>query len=167
MKTFTLIAIACLTFNITIAQDVRNPEAQKKIQAARIALITERLGLTPDQAEKFWPVYKEFSEKRRDARQEFVRARRRHDPKTASEAENQRLVQMGLEVKQRELNLEKEYSERLLRVIDTRQLVSLKKAEDDFRQMILRRIEQQRNLQDRRQQLRDRNQNQLDRRRNN
>ena len=73
---------------------------------------------------------------------------------------------MGLEVKQRELNLEKEYSEKLLRVIDTRQFVSLKKAEDDFRQMILRRIERQRNMQDRRDLLRKRNQDQLERRRN-
>ena len=167
MKTFILIALACLTFTISSAQDVANPEARKKIQAARIALITERLGLTPEQAEKFWPVYKEFSEKRREARREFVRARRSHDPRTASEEENQRLVQMGLEVKQRELNLEREYSERLLRVIDTRQLVSLKQAEDDFRQMILRRIDQQRNQQDRREQLRNRNQDQLQRRRNN
>jgi len=167
MKTSALFIIGWLVFSQALAQDSTSPEARQKIQAARIALITERLGLTPDQAEKFWPVYREFSEKRQETRQEFLRARQRHDPKTSSEEDNRRLVQMGLEVKQRELNLEKEYSERLLRVIDTRQMISLKKAEDDFRQMILRRIEQQRNMQDRRDQLRDRNQDQLERRRSN
>jgi len=154
-------------FSASFSQDSASPEARQKIQAARIALISERLGLSPDQAEKFWPVYREFSEKRQETRREFIQARRRHNPKTASEEENRRLVQMGLEVKQRQLNLEKDYSERLLRVIDTRQLVSLKKAEDDFRQMILRRIDQQRNQQDRREQLRNRNQDQIQRRRNN
>lgn len=154
-------------FSQAFAQDSTSPEARQKIRAARIALITNRLGLSPDQAEKFWPVYREFSEKRQNTRRDFIQTRRRHDPKTASEEDNRRLVQMGLEVKQRELNLEREYSEKLLRVIDTRQLVSLRQAEDDFRQMILRRIEQQRNLQDRRDQLRDRNQDQVQKRRNN
>jgi len=166
MKTSVLLIIGILIFGSTFSQDSTSPEARRKIRAARIALISERLGLTPEQAEKFWPVYREFSQKRQGARREFISARRRHDPKTASEEENRRLVQMGLEVKQRELNLEKEYSEKLLRVIDTRQFVSLKKAEDDFRQMILRRIERQRNMQDRRDQLRKRNQDQLERRRN-
>lgn len=167
MKTSVLFIIGLLTLSPSFAQDSTSPEARQKIQAARIALISDRLGLSPDQAEKFWPVYREFSEKRRETRRDFIQTRRKHDPKKASEEDNRRLVQMGLEVKQRELNLEKEYSERLLRVIDNRQLISLKKAEDDFRQMIIRRIDQQRNAQDRREQLRNRNQDQLERRRNN
>jgi len=141
-----------------------NPEARQKIEAARIALITERLGLNPEQAQKLWPVYKEFSDQRMQIREGFMEQRRNHDPRTASEEENRRLLQLGLEVKERELNLEKDYSQRLLRVIDTGQLISLRQAEDDFRQMILRRIGSQR---DRRQQFRDRNQDQIERRRNN
>ncbi|MDA0195398.1 MAG: hypothetical protein O2951_10175 [Bacteroidetes bacterium] len=164
MKKYIFILLAFTFPNAVYSQPGGNPEAQQKIEAARIALITERLGLTPDQAEKFWPVYKEFSDKRQETRQGFMEQRRKHNPQTASEEENRRLVQLGLEVKERELNLEKEYSERLLRVIDNRQLISLRQAEDDFRQMILRRIEQQRN---RREQFRDRNQDQIERRRNN
>jgi len=166
MRTIFLL-LGLLIIYPSFSQDSTSPEARQKIQAARIALITERLGLTPDQAEKFWPVYREFSEKRRDTRHEFMRARRNHDPKTATEEQNQRLLKMGLEAKQRELNLEKEYSERLLRVIDSQQLVSLKKAEDDFRQMILRRIDHQRNMRERRQEMRKRNQDQIEKRRGN
>ena len=32
----------------------QNREMMQKIEAAKIALITERLELTPEQAEKFW-----------------------------------------------------------------------------------------------------------------
>ena len=61
--------------------------AEQKIQAARIALITERLGLTPEQAEKFWPLYNEFSQKRKGLRQEYNREKSKLNVETATEAE--------------------------------------------------------------------------------
>ena len=36
-----------------------------KVQSAKAALITRRLSLTPQQAERFWPVYDEFDRERR------------------------------------------------------------------------------------------------------
>ena len=55
--------------------------------------------------------------------------------------------------KQRQLNLETKYSDRLMDVINTRQLMALKKAEDDFRAMIIRRIEQRKQQQLQRDQM--------------
>ena len=43
-----------------------SPETLEKIETARIALISERLELTPEQAEKFWPIYREFGNKRKE-----------------------------------------------------------------------------------------------------
>ena len=40
----------------------------RQIEAARIGMITERLGLSPDQAQRFWPMYNEFSQKRQQIR---------------------------------------------------------------------------------------------------
>ncbi len=37
-------------------QQTIDPKAREKVEAARIALITNRLGLSPGQAEKFWPI---------------------------------------------------------------------------------------------------------------
>ena len=42
----------------TVRQD---PKAQERINNLRIAYLTEKLGLTSEQAEKFWPVYREFA----------------------------------------------------------------------------------------------------------
>lgn len=117
-----------------------NNEAMEKIEAARIALITERLELTPEQAEKFWPIYREFGQKRQESRQAFDQARRNFDPNQASEEENKRMLEMANQVKEQQLNLEREYSERILKVITTRQLNNLRKAENDFKEMLLRRI---------------------------
>jgi len=57
-----------------------DPKVREKVEAARIGMITNRLGLTPDQAEKFWPIYREFIQKRQDMRQEFRHAQQAIDP---------------------------------------------------------------------------------------
>ncbi|WP_420578084.1 hypothetical protein [Ekhidna sp.] len=133
-----------LLFIITMAacfgSIAQSPEALKKIEAAKIALITERLELTPDQAEKFWPIYREFGNKRQDIRRDFDQARRNFDPNKASEEENKKMLEMANKVKERQLKLEQEYADRILKVITTRQLNNLRKAENDFKEMLLRRI---------------------------
>lgn len=141
----------------------QSEEALKKIEAAKIALITERLELTPEQAEKFWPIYREYSQKNREIRKNFNEARRNFDPNTASEEENKKMLEMANEVKQNQLDLERNYSQRLLKVITSRQLNNLRKAETDFREMLLRRIKAQQLKQ---QQQRRRNNDRLNNRRN-
>lgn len=140
MKTL-LFSISILAWSL--ASFGQSPEAMKKIQAAKIALITERLALTPEQAEKFWPIYREFGEQRREIRKEFDEARRGFNPNQASEEENKKMLQMATQVREKEFALEKQYSERILKVITSRQLNNLRKAEDDFKEMLLRRIRAQ------------------------
>ena len=38
------------------------------VESARVAFISQKIGLTPVQAEKFWPVYNEFNNQRSDIR---------------------------------------------------------------------------------------------------
>ena len=138
---------------IGISVNGQNRDARNKIESARIALITERLGLTPDQAEKFWPVYREYTDKRRGLTQELRQARQGMDPKNMSDEQSERLVNMAMEVKQRQLDLEKQYSGRMMNVISSQQMLSLRKAEEDFRRMILQRLQERRMQQERQQQF--------------
>jgi hypothetical protein len=125
--------------------NAQNGDMRDKIESAKIALITERLGLSPDQAEKFWPVYREYSLQREDVRKEFISARRQLDGDQLSEEQSQKLLQMGMQLKERELNIDRNYSERLTKVISNRQMLELRKAEQDFKRMLLERL-QQRNV---------------------
>ncbi|MBV6646755.1 MAG: hypothetical protein KI790_14960 [Cyclobacteriaceae bacterium] len=145
----------------------QSQETLEKIESARIGLITERLNLTPEQAEKFWPIYKEFQGRQRDIRSEFRERRKGFDPKTASEEENKKLLELGMKVKERQLNLEREYQNRLLRIISNRQLLSLRRAEDDFKQMLIKRVRQREAQRQCLQESRERNKSTLDKRRNN
>ena len=150
------VSIILLLFFISFWANAQNREAMKKIESARIALITERLGLSPNQAEKFWPVYREYNLQRRELRKEFRETRQGVDMKTLTEEQSKLLIQTALDIKQKELNLEKDYSHRMTEVITTQQLFKLKNAEKDFQQMILKRIQDQRHRQDQNQKMRQR-----------
>ncbi len=155
-----IVLVFCLMAKVVLAQDGPNmdersrQEMMKRIEAARIAMITERLELTPEQAEKFWPVYREFAEERRVLR-ENLRGLKEQADAGASEEESKALVEKAYTIKQKELALEKTYSERMMGIISARQLMSLRQAEDDFRRVLLERLERRRDDHIRRREMQD------------
>ncbi len=142
-----------------------NPKARQKIEAARIAFITERLGLTPEEAERFWPIYREFNEKRMELRRQLTQQRKAQGS-NPSEAEQKKMVEMELQLKQRELDLEKEYSGRLMQALSPQKIMALRQAEADFRTLMLRQIQQRQVQEQRRQKLQELNEQRF-RQRNN
>lgn len=166
-KILTTILVLCLIgFGVRAQQPEDNdppqvdPKTMEKINNLRIAYLSEKLKLSSEQAEKFWPVYNEFAAQRRAANEEIRIARKEIDPKNPDPKKQQALIDVSLRVKQRVLDLEKDYSSRLMRVITAEQLINLRRAEIDFREMLQqRRIIQQRreNFRERNQQLQQRN----------
>ncbi len=120
----------------------RSEEEMQKIQDAKVAIITNRLNLTAEQSGGFWPVYNEYSQKRRD----ITRAQRRIINNKKAEGKTDEQVLGNLkevqELKQKELDLEKEYQNRFLKVITANQVIELYKAEKTFNDMLLQRLRQ-------------------------
>jgi hypothetical protein len=160
MKKIILLSLLALSLNAANAQeqpDVIDPKVQERIKNLQIAYISDKLGLTPEQAQKFWPVYNEFSTKRNELRKELINARR--EVKTTPDPQkDEELVKLGLSIRQRELNLENEYSGKLLQVITAQQILNLRKSERDFQQMIINQLQQRRAIQQRKENFRDKNQ---------
>ena len=159
MKKTIVLLIGILCAWAFLAQTIN-----EKIEARKIALISQKLELTPEQAERFWPIYREWSQQRMDIAREFNSARKDFDPKTATEEETRQMLDMGLRVKEQRLQLERDYSERMRNVISDRQLLNLRRAEEDFKQMLLKRMRERR---EQAQQNRERNNALQERRRNN
>ena len=136
-----IIAILIMTLAYLTQIQAQDKQTREKIQAARIALITERLGLTPEQAEKFWPLYNEFTQKKKELNQQYKIEKAKLNMETASEKEKKALLDFGLKLKEQSLGLERNYSDRMLNIISTDQIISLRKAEGDFRQMVLQQIQ--------------------------
>jgi hypothetical protein len=172
MKILTNIIIMLLLSARLFAQDEelqqqeQDPKVKQKIQAARIAYITDQLALTPEEAEKFWPIYREFSEKRQHLLKEYRQAKRNPDPNKTAEQNDKDLVDLSLKLKQQEVDLEKDYSGKLLKVISAQKLRTLPEAERKFRQMILDQIQRRQGQRERLDNMRDRQQQKLQQRNN-
>lgn len=136
-------------------QEKQDPKNLEKINAARIALISEKLKLTPEQAEKFWPIYREFTEHRMELRKQLREAERIQDPSKPKPERDQELIKLALQLKQQNVDLEKNYSERLLKVISAQQLLTLPKAEEEFRRMLLHRLQEREDLREMRRENRE------------
>ncbi|RAV99522.1 hypothetical protein [Pseudochryseolinea flava] len=168
LKIFLLLVIALPAFaqeDDDVPQNA-DPKVKDKIEAARIAYLTDQLGLTPAEAEKFWPVYREFAEKRLDLKKQYRQAKRNPNPNVSTEENDKNLVDLGLKLKQQELDLEKDYSGRLMKVISAQKVRELPEAEKRFRSMILDQIQRRQMRQERNENMRDRSQQRL-RQRNN
>lgn len=152
MKRITTVFVLLFAF-AAYGQDKQS--SRDKIESARIALISERLGLSPDQAERFWPLYREFREQTEGLRQEYADAKSQLNKTTSTDKEKRDLLQLGLRLKERKVELEKQYSERMLTIISAEQLMSLRTAEEDFRRMLLEQLQKRRLQQDQRNQIRE------------
>jgi hypothetical protein len=138
-----LVFFVLVFFSVTVAAQhddteiSRHGQAREKIRAAHAAYITERLELTSAEAEKFWPVYREYAKKQKIIRNQAREARHK-------EAAEKELLALDLDIKQQELDLEKDYSLRLQEIISAEKVMKLKQAESDFRKLILRQIQRRR-----------------------
>ncbi len=137
---FFALLLSVLTFSGSASYAQRhNEEEIRKIQDAKIAIITNRVNLTPEQSKDFWPIYNEFSEKKRDMHRS-MRQLIGGKGEGASDDQAMNNLKEVQELKQKQLELEKQYQARFLTVISAKQLVELYKAERTFNDMLLQRL---------------------------
>ncbi|MFN6116274.1 MAG: hypothetical protein ACK46C_10375, partial [Flavobacteriales bacterium] len=99
------------------------------------------LGLTSEEAQRFWPVYNEFDEARDKLRKEMrdlMKGSRKEGTKP-TEAEAEAMLTKGLQLRQRDLDLERTYKDRFVKVLGAVRTAELHKAERDFQREVLRR----------------------------
>ncbi|MBB6611185.1 hypothetical protein H7F15_09065 [Pontibacter sp. Tf4] len=143
MKRYFLLLIFCvLTFAGTqaVAQDRASKE---RVEAAKVAFLTDKMELTADQAQKFWPLYNEYEAKRRELIKSY-RSGYRQDVDALTEQEAKTRIDDMFVTREKELALEQEYATRYLRVISNKQLIKLYRGERDFTKMLLKRLDDNR-----------------------
>jgi len=143
-KLLTFAGLILLARQEKVHAQQRDRAELQQIQDAKVSMITNRLKLTTEQSEKFWPVYNEFSEKRRElrrAQRRIIMEKREGGMTDRAALSNLKEIQ---ELKQKEVNLEKEYHEKFLTIISPSQLAELQSAEKAFNDMLLQRLDRRR-----------------------
>lgn len=111
--------------------------AKEKIEARRIAFLTTRLDLTPDEAKVFWPVYNEFDAKRLAIRRPPEPGETAPDMKNISEKEAEKLLQDRMDEAQKMFDLRKEYHNKFRAVLPASKVLKLYDAERDFQKVLI------------------------------
>jgi hypothetical protein len=139
LRIYTLLfALVLLAFSGQ-AQGRRGGERGEKIDAARTAFLTDKMKLTPDQAQKFWPLYNEYDAKRKEIRQKG-RLFKGQNLETMSDAQIIDKMNLMFDSRQKELNLDKDYADKFQKVISVRQLAAMYKGEREFTKALLQKL---------------------------
>src|SRR5690606_9941781 len=110
-----------------------------KIEQLRVAYINKHLELSESDAQKFWMVYNEYKQKQRASKQTYRQALKQK-PKPLSQADAEELYRLDLQIRQTDLDLHKQYSQKLKEVIGVKKLMELQLAEQAFRREVVNNI---------------------------
>jgi hypothetical protein len=118
MKKYLLILFVLLG---SLSQIKAQEPAGEKIQALKIAFITQKLQLTPDEAQKFWPIYNQYDNEVRGIESG-------NDPNV-------------IDKEQKLLNVRKKYLGTFQKILGPDKTNRLFNAERDFRGLLIRRLQ--------------------------
>jgi hypothetical protein len=120
-KYLLLITFAVCSFCFAKAQDEDAAKRAEKIEALKIAFITEKLGLSTAEAQKFWPVYNQY------------------DNEIKSVFRNNKDGDV-IENDERLLNVRKKYRPEFEKVLGRPRMNKLYSTEKDFRKLLFQHI---------------------------
>ena len=117
----------------------RLQEKRDNIEAQKVAFITKKLNLTPEEAQQFWPVYNQFQEKikenRKKRRVEHRDAKENFD--AMSDKEVEQIVDNEMNFRQKELDIQREYHAKFKAILPIKKVAKLYEAEEQFKLYLL------------------------------
>ena len=122
-----------------VHDDKARQERKEDIEAMKVAFITKKLDLTPEEAQQFWPVYNQYNDKLNE-----LRKKRREDHKqtkqnfdTMSDKEVEQVVDNEMAMRQKELDIQKEYHAKFKAVLPIKKVARLYTTEEQFKRVLL------------------------------
>lgn len=132
MKKFNLLSLLFfLVLTNAFAQRTEQKYDPEKLQAARVAFITSRLDLKPDQAEKFWPIFNQFTATRERNLKQISGLNHRKDP-NISETTAKQNVEKKFDIQRKMIKEEENFVTQMSKIITYRQILELNDIARDF-----------------------------------
>ncbi|HWR99818.1 MAG TPA: hypothetical protein VN249_04335 [Prolixibacteraceae bacterium] len=134
-----LIAVLTLFCSLQLsAQRHMDPKMIEVIKAKKVAFITEQVGLTSQEGEKFWPVYNQL-EKERLALMDHKRGLEEstEDKSAKTEEYYRKLSNEIVQIYVKEGKLIEEYNSRFLSILPAEKVVKLYRSERKFRSYLM------------------------------
>lgn len=154
MKYLAISLFFCLNLATTFAQNAptepvrkrERPErtaeirtrVKERLKVQRTAFITQRLELTEAESAQFWAIHNEYEAKLEQIRQSAKPATT--DISKMSDAEAEKMIAADFDRQARELDLKRDYYQRLKKVLSPAKIVKLHRAEREFKLMVAKKM---------------------------
>lgn len=147
MKTKIILLVCFLFGSIVYAQPPHgqggpggSKEKREKIEAMKVEYFTSQLALTPEEAQKFWPVYNEFISKIHELEKKRRKALKKEQSNALSDATVNAEIKQMFDLEQEILDLKMAYDKKFKEVLPIQKVGKLYQAEQSFRHELLRKM---------------------------
>ncbi len=139
IRLIVLVLLMAPTANLFAQRHQKIFDRMERIKSQRIAFLTEKMSLTPEEAQKFWPVLNEFHKKR----QELLIEHRNQWPRNTevsklSEREAERYSEDQVQNIEKAAKLARELHEALKKILPAKKIALLYEAEEEFNRKLVR-----------------------------
>ena len=138
MRTTLFAAMILFCSMQLMAQRHMDPKMIERIKSKKVAFLTEQVGLTSQEGQKFWPVYNKLEKARLDLMDRKSDLEEFTDDKTIRSEETYRKLageMVGLHMK--EAKLIEEYNLKFLSILPAEKVVKLYRSERKFRSYLM------------------------------
>jgi len=140
-----LILIAAFFFICSVSSGQDEPNIER-MESMRIAFFTEKLALTKTEAEKFWPVFNDYTNRKEkinaDRRNLFRYIQRNGDYLSDKEVSESLEKYINLDKEDKELS--EVFNQKFLEILPARKVLKIYLADHQFKVFILNRIRENR-----------------------
>jgi hypothetical protein len=140
MKKYWIMILLLPLVQWSFAQEV-NDRVMEQVEAQKVAFFTQKMNLSVEESQAFWPIYNEYQEKtkalRDNYRTDFVKG-------NMNDAEAAEAIEGYFDKEEKALLLKKQLYQDLGAHIAPGKLVKLQLVENQFKQKLLERIKKRR-----------------------
>lgn len=117
-----------------------------QIQAQKVAFFTQKLDLSPKEAEKFWPVFNTYQEEKNklNRAQRELALRYNRNSAVITDAEVSEILNQYINYQKQETKLLEEYNEKFKQILPERKVMMIYIVEVQFKNHLLRQLKENR-----------------------
>ncbi|TGD79575.1 hypothetical protein [Hymenobacter wooponensis] len=139
LRSFLVVLLATISLTATAQAPASHQDRLNQLENAKIAYLTDKISLTQDQAQKFWPVYNDFTTKRRELNRQ-MRQLRTTSPDGLTDQQIKTNLDQAMAMREQEVKLERDYFNKFQKILSIRQVGKLYSAERDFTREVIKRV---------------------------
>ena len=142
LSIFIMASVSVFSQTQMPAPHKKGARQKENIESLKVAFITNKLDLTPEEAQQFWPVYNQYSDKVQELRKKrrLESKEAKHNFDQMSDKEMEQAVDNDLIFRQKEIEVQKEYHVKFKSVLPIKKVAKLYQAEEQFKKVLLEKL---------------------------